>query len=68
MTKTTDDAIEWLIHAVKDALEDGRATESELEEWLLAAITLEEIALEEQHDAAETRTFSTWMKPSATLH
>lgn len=69
MTKTTDEAIEQLIETVKEALEDGRATASELEEWLLAAIMLEEMALEEERDAREARTFAMWMgSASATLH
>ena len=48
MTKTNDAAVEWLIETVKQALEDGRATAADLEEWLLAAILLEELSLEEQ--------------------
>lgn len=60
MTKTTDAAVEWLIDTVKEALEDGRATAADLEEWLLAAILLEELALEEQRDEREARTFGTW--------
>ena len=68
MAKTTDEAIEQLIATVKEALEDGRASASELEEWLLAAIMLEEMALEEQRDERDTRTFSSWMLASTTLH
>lgn len=68
MAKTTDDAIEQLIATVKEALEDGRASPSDLEEWLLAAIMLEEMALEEQRDQRESRTFSSWMLAGVTLH
>jgi len=68
MSKTTDAAVEWLIETVKEALEEGRATETDLEEWLLAAILLEEMALEEQRDAQEARTFGSWFAPSGTLH
>ena len=68
MTKTTDEAVEWLIDAVKDALEDGRASESDIEEWLLAAIMLEEMGLDEDLDAREALTFSAWMNSAMTLH
>ena len=68
MTKTTDEAVEWLIHAVKDALEHGLASESDLEEWLLAAITLEEMSLEDERDARQARTMAAWMHSAATLH
>lgn len=68
MTKTTDEAVEWLIDVVKTALEEGHASASDLEEWLLAAVTLEELALEEAADAREARTFSSWMSPGGTLH
>jgi len=68
MAKTTDDAIEQLIATVKEALEDGRASASELEEWLLAAIMLEEMAIEEQQDTRDNRTFSSWMLAGTTLH
>jgi hypothetical protein len=68
MRKTTDEAVEWLINAVKDALEDGRASASDLEEWLLAAIALEELALEEEHDTRESPTFGTWAGPIGTVH
>jgi hypothetical protein len=68
MTKTTEHAVDWLINTVKEALEEGRATTEELEEWLMAAILLEEMALEEQRDTAENRTFTTWMNASGTLH
>jgi hypothetical protein len=53
---------------VKTALEEGHASASDLEEWLLAAVTLEELALEEAADAREARTFSSWMSPGGTLH
>lgn len=68
MTKTTEDAVEWLIETVKEALEEGRATATELEEWLLAAILLEEMALEEQRDVQEARTFDAWFAASGTMH
>ncbi len=68
MAKTTDEAIEQLIETVKAALEDGRASVSDLEEWLLAAIMLEEMAIEEQQDTRDNRTFSSWMLAGATLH
>lgn len=68
MAKTTDEAIKQLIATVKEALEDGRASASELEEWLLAAIMLEEMALEELRDERDNRTFSSWMQVGATLH
>jgi hypothetical protein len=68
MAKTTDDAIEQLIATVKAALEDGRASASDLEEWLLAAIMLEEMALEEERDARETRSFANWMLAGTTVH
>lgn len=67
MRKTTDEAVEWLIDAVKDALADGRASASDLEEWLLAAIALEELALEEEYETREARTFASWLV-SETLH
>ena len=68
MAKTTEDAIEQLIATVKAALEDGRASASELEEWLLAAIMLEEMALEEQRDERDNRTFSSWVLAGTTIH
>lgn len=68
MTKITDEAVEWLIHAVKDALELGLASESDLEDWLLAAISLEEIYLEDEQAARQARSLGTWMSASATLH
>lgn len=69
MTKTTDAAVEWLIDTVKEALEEGRATAADLEEWLLAAILLEEMALEEQRDDQEARSFGAWFKQgSGTFH
>ena len=68
MTKTTDAAVEWLIETVKEALEDGRATAADLEEWLLAAILLEEMALDEQRDASEMRTFGVLEGLGCTLH
>lgn len=68
MTKTMDQAVEQLIEVVKQALEDGRATPSDLEEWLVAAILLEEMALEEEREAREDRTFAAWMGAAGTLH
>lgn len=68
MSKTHEAAVEWLIETVKEALEDGRATAADLEEWLLAAILLEEMALEEQRDAQEARTFDAWMSSAGTVH
>ena len=68
MRKTTDDAVEWLINAVKDALEDGRASASDLEEWLLAAISLEELTMDEESEARESPTFGTWAGPIGTVH
>ena len=68
MTKTTYEAVDWMIEVVKTALEEGTASASELEDWLLAAISLEELALEEAADAREARTFSSWMTPTGTLH
>ncbi|PIB93227.1 hypothetical protein [Caulobacter sp. FWC2] len=68
MARTTEEAIEQLIATVKEALEDGRASASELEEWLLAAIMLEEMGLDEQCDARDVRTLSRWMLTGATLH
>ncbi len=67
MTKTIE-AVEQLIEVVKQALEDGRATSSDLEEWLLAAILLEEMALEEQRDEREARTFTTWAGSRGLVH
>lgn len=68
MTKTTDEAVEWLIDVVQQALEDGRATADELEDWLLAAMALEDLAQAEELDAREARAFTDWMRPRATLH
>ena len=68
MTKSTDAAVEWLIDTVKEALEEGRATAADLEEWLLAAILLEEMALEEQRDARELRSFGVLDSVARTLH
>lgn len=64
----TDEAVEWLIHALKDALEHGQASESDLEDWLLAAISLEEISLEDEQAARQARSLGAWMSASATLH
>lgn len=69
MTKLDAEAIERLIDIVKEALESGHASTSDLEEWLLAAIALEEMALDEEADARERRTFASWIAPgTTTLH
>lgn len=69
VTKTTQEAVEWLIDTVREALEDGRASESDLQDWLLAAIALEDMALEDEIEAQEIRTFSALtMGPMDTLH
>jgi hypothetical protein len=65
MRKTQADAVEWLIETVKEALENGTATEDDLQEWLLAAVLLEEMAVEEE---AETRALDAWIEPSRTIH
>ena len=68
MRKTTEEAFELMIDAIKDALEEGRASGSDLEEWLLATIALEELALEEEHEIGESPTFGTWTGPLGTVH
>jgi hypothetical protein len=68
MTKSHHAAVDWLIDTVKEALDDGRATVEELEEWLLAAILLEELHLEEEQDRVEARALDTWLSASKTLH
>ena len=68
MRKTPDEAVEWLIAAVKDALEDGRASASDLEEWLMAAVALEELAMDEESEARESPMFGTWAGPIGTVH
>lgn len=65
MRKTHADAVEWLIETVKEALENGTATEDDLQEWLLAAVLLEEMAVEEEADA---RALGAWLEPSPTIH
>ncbi|MCK5911205.1 MAG: hypothetical protein KAG62_14770 [Caulobacter sp.] len=65
MSKTHADAVEWLIETVKEALENGTATEDDLQEWLLAAVLLEEMAVEEEADA---RSLDAWIDASPTLH
>lgn len=65
MSKTHADAVEWLIETVKEALENGTATEDDLQEWLLAAVLLEEMAVEEE---AEARALDAWTDASPTLH
>lgn len=68
MTQTSYEAVDWMIEVVKTALEEGTASASELEDWLLAAISLERLALKDAADALEARTFSAWIKPTGTLH
>ncbi|CAN5533103.1 hypothetical protein BH10PSE3_BH10PSE3_12620 [soil metagenome] len=68
MRKTTDDAVERLINAVKDAIEDGRASASDLELWLQAAVALEELAMDEAHETRESLMFGTWAGPLGTVH
>lgn len=65
MRKSHADAVEWLIETVKEALENGTASEEDLQEWLLAAVLLEEMAVEED---AEARALDAWATPSSTLH
>jgi predicted DNA-binding protein len=57
-----------LLDTVKEAIEDGRATVEDLEEWLLAAILLEEMALDEEQDRQDARVLDTWLNASTTLH
>jgi predicted DNA-binding protein len=68
MTKTPDETVEWLIDVVQQAIEQGQATAAELEDWLLAAIALEDMAHAEERDAQEARAFNSWMPPGATVH
>ena len=68
MRKTTDQAVEWLIDAVKAALEDGRASTSDLEAWLQAAVALDEMTQDEDYEAREGRMFGTWAGPLGTVH
>ena len=73
MRKTNEAAVEWLIETVKTALEDGSASEADLEEWLLAAIlleemALEEMALEEEAQSHEAPGFASSIQPTKTLH
>jgi hypothetical protein len=65
MRKTHADAVEWLIETVREALENGTATEDDLQEWLMAAVLLEEMAIEEEADA---RPLGAWIEPSRTIH
>jgi hypothetical protein len=65
MAKPEFEAIDRLIDIVKEAIEDGRASESELEQWLLAAIALEDLALEEPRATRELD-LAMWM--GGTLH
>jgi hypothetical protein len=46
MAKPEFEAIDRLIDIVKEAIENGRASETELEQWLLAAIALEDLVEE----------------------
>lgn len=68
MTKSPDVAVEWLLDTVKEAIEDGRATVEDLEEWLLAAILLEEMSLDEELDRVEARAFDSWLSAPRTVH
>ncbi|AAK24126.1 hypothetical protein EIB18_11425 [Caulobacter vibrioides] len=68
MTKSPDVAVEWLLDTVKEAIEDGRATVEDLEEWLLAAILLEEMSLQEEQDRVEARALDSWLGAARTLH
>ncbi|USQ97600.1 hypothetical protein [Caulobacter sp. RL271] len=68
MTKTTDETVDWLIDVMQQAIEQGHATAAELEDWLLAAMALEDMAHAEARDAQEARAFTNWMPPGATLH
>lgn len=65
MRKSHADAVEWLIETVKEALENGTASEEDLQEWLLAAVLLEEMAVEEE---SEVRALDAWIEPSPTIH
>lgn len=66
--KTSIEAVEWMIDVVKAALEEGLASASDLEDWLLAAITQEEQALEEAANPGPVRTFSPSVACADTLH
>jgi len=68
MNSTSDDAVEWLIQTVRTALEEGRASPSEVEAWLLAAISLEEIALEAAADDRAARAYASWTQFEGTRH
>lgn len=68
MTKSPHVAVEWLIDTVKEALDDGRATIEELEEWLLAAILLEELHLDDEQPPIEGGALNSWPSASKTLH
>ncbi|WP_421738684.1 hypothetical protein [Caulobacter sp.] len=66
--KTSIETVEWMIDVVKTALEEGSASASDLEDWLLAVVTLEELALEEAADTRQALNFSSWILPAGTLH
>ena len=68
MTKSPDVTVEWLLDTVKEAIEDGRATVEDLEEWLLAAILLEEMSLDDEQDRVEARAFDSWLSAPPTIH
>ena len=68
MTKSPDVAVEWLLDTVKEAIEDGRATVEDLEEWLLAAILLEEMGLDDEMDRVEARAFDSGLGAPNTVH
>ncbi len=66
--KTPDEAIQWLIDIVQIALGQGHASTSEIEAWLLAAISLEDLTLERAAETQEIRSFSAWADGAAKLH
>ncbi len=65
MAKRHDNAVEQLLEVVQQAIEDGRASRAEIEQWLRAAIALEELALE---DEAAASTMPPWTGALGTLH
>ena len=68
----TDEMVQQLLEIVKQAIEDGRATHLDVEEWLLAAIALEELALEEERSPANAKLrrsdINAVTKTTVTLH
>ncbi len=65
MAKAHDEAVEQLLEVVKQAIEDGRASRSEIEQWLRAAIALEHLAQEQER---ESSTMPSWVNAFGTLH